>query len=257
MMTEYPLTKANRIRLARAFRDNARVDLGIDCAIEGQMGKVFTDEAAIPTAFRIEQGPFRYFAGDARSPGGREMIERLEPHTLLMSSPPEWPEVAEEIHREKFISLPRYSFSSRRLSVEHIEHLLSESAFAGRIRKIDGAMARAMREDPEIFLDLSCFDSAEDFVERGCGFFLEEGNEMIGAAWSSLVCSKGIEVSIYVVPAHRTRGVATALACALLKHCLEQKIDPHWDAANPESCTLAEKLGYVYMGSYDAYVLRE
>lgn len=255
-MTEYPLTKANRIRLGRAFRESTRVDLGIDCALEAQMGRVFVDDPESPTAFRIEQGPFRYFAGDSRSPGGREMIERLEPHALIVSSPPEWPEVAKEIHGEKFISLPRYSFSSERLSLERLEHLLGASDYREGLRRMGGAVAAAVRDDPEHWLDLSGFDSGEDFMERGCGFFLEDKNEMIGAAWSPLVCSKGIEVSIYVVPAHRRGGVATALASALLTHCLEEGVDPHWDAANPESCTLAEKLGYVYMGSYDAYILR-
>jgi GNAT superfamily N-acetyltransferase len=255
-VTEYPLTKANRVRLARAFRDIIRVDLGIDCALEGQMGTAFVDDPEAPTAFRIEQGPFRYFAGDPRSRGGREMIERLEPHTLIVSSPPGWPEVAKEIHGEKLISMPRYSFSSERLSLEHVERLLGASKYRERVRRMGAAVAAAVRDDPEHWLDLSGFDSGEDFMERGCGFFLEDENEMIGAAWSSLVCSKGIEVSIYVMPAHRTRGVATALTSGLLTHCLERGVDPHWDAANPESCTLAEKLGYVYTGSYDAYVLR-
>jgi hypothetical protein len=36
-MIEYPLTKANRLRLARAFVKVPRVDLSIDCVLEGQM----------------------------------------------------------------------------------------------------------------------------------------------------------------------------------------------------------------------------
>ena len=37
---ELELTKANRLKIARAFRGNKRVDFSIECAIEGQLGRV-------------------------------------------------------------------------------------------------------------------------------------------------------------------------------------------------------------------------
>ena len=64
-MIEYPLTKANRIRLARAFYPVPRVDFSIDCVLEGQMGAAFVDDSAHPAVFQIQVGPFVYFAGDA------------------------------------------------------------------------------------------------------------------------------------------------------------------------------------------------
>ena len=73
-MIALSLTKGNRIRLARAFRGSKRVDIAIDCVVEGQMGNAFADDPENPTAFKIEVGPFCYFAGDARSTGGVEMI---------------------------------------------------------------------------------------------------------------------------------------------------------------------------------------
>lgn len=75
----------------------------------------------------------------------------------------------------------------------------------------------------------------------------------MGAAWSSLVCSNGIEVSIYIEEAYRQRGVATALASRLLLECLRNKLKPNWDAANPESFKLAKKLGVRFIEAYDAY----
>lgn len=38
LIAEYPLTKANRVKLARAFKHVPRVDLSIQFAIEGLMG---------------------------------------------------------------------------------------------------------------------------------------------------------------------------------------------------------------------------
>jgi GNAT superfamily N-acetyltransferase len=256
-MIELELTKANRMLLARAFRSCSRVDLSIDCVIEGQMGKAFADDPENPTAFRIGVGPFSYFAGDPKKPGAREMMKDLSTYPLLMPSAPGWIDLAKEVHGEKLASFPRYSFSSEPLSVDHLDHLLANSPFKDAIKRIDTAAAGEALAIQDGVLDLSDFDSAEDFAERGTGFRLMDKESLMGVAFSSLVCSKGIEVSIFVFPEHRRKGVALALGSTLLKWCLEYHMDPHWDAANPESCTLAEKLGYVQTETYNAHYLRE
>jgi RimJ/RimL family protein N-acetyltransferase len=50
--------------------------------------------------------------------------------------------------------------------------------------------------------------------------------------------------------------VATLLAGRLLKWCVENDARANWDAANPESCKLAEKLGYTQAGEYHAHYLK-
>jgi len=105
------------------------------------------------------------------------------------------------------------------------------------------------------FVDLSDFDSPEDFVQRGIGFYLEKNGTVVGAAYSSLVCSKGIEVSLFVLEDYRRQGIVTILASRLLKWCIANNADANWDAANPESCKLAEKLGYIQRGEYQAHYL--
>jgi GNAT superfamily N-acetyltransferase len=249
---ELPLTRANRILLARTFREVRRVDLSIECAIEGQMGKAYVDDAEHPAAFEIEQsGFFCYLAGDPHARGGRELVGALASPKFLMPSSPGWIELAREIHGDKLKKLTRYSFSSERLSLEHLEGLLATSRFGDSIRPIDTVLAR----HPGGLVDVSAFDSAEDFADRGIGYCLLDGDTMAGVAYSSLVCSQGIEISLFVLPDYRMRGVGTALSASLLKWCLEHHMDPHWDAANPESCGLAGKLGYVPDGTYEAHFL--
>jgi L-amino acid N-acyltransferase YncA len=85
------------------------------------------------------------------------------------------------------------------------------------------------------------------------GFAALDGETMMGVAYSGLVCSRGIEVSIFVEEKYRERGVATALGSRLLVECLRQGMRPNWDAANPESCKLAQKLGFAFVEKYDAY----
>ena len=118
MSHELQLTKANRLQLARAFRHNPRVDYSIDCVIEGQMGRAYTDDLSNPTAYRITIGPFWYFAGDANSPGGRALLSEWPPYNLLMPSPPEWAAAAKAMFGERLVAFPRYSFAAGDLSAQ-------------------------------------------------------------------------------------------------------------------------------------------
>ena len=255
MIFPYPLTKANRIRLARAFRHIPRVDVSIECVLEGQMGGAFVDNVHQPTVFKIMIGPFTYFAGDVESHGGQAMIETIAPYTLLMAAAPGWFEAAQELYGERLVAIDRYSFSSEAITVAHLAKICQASPFRQAVRRMHAAFVASLWGQ-EHFVDFSDFDSPEDWEGRGIGFYVEEKGEVVGAAYSSLVCSQGIEVSIFVLPDYRRQGMATALGAFLVKWCLENNLDAHWDAANLESCGLAEKLGYRPTGRYQAYYLK-
>jgi GNAT superfamily N-acetyltransferase len=85
---------------------------------------------------------------------------------------------------------------------------------------------------------------------------LEKHGTVVGAAYSSLVCGRGIEVGVFVLEDCRRQGIATILASRLLKWCIENSAEANWGAANPELCRLAEKLGYIQTGEYQAYYLK-
>jgi L-amino acid N-acyltransferase YncA len=106
------------------------------------------------------------------------------------------------------------------------------------------------------FLEYGAFDSPEDLVERGIGYCMMNYGTVIGAAYSSLVANRAIEVSVIVEPEHYRKGIASALCANLLYACVKKGIAPHWDAANEESCLLAEKLGYRKIEDYKAYFLK-
>ena len=143
------LTKANRLKVARAFRLNKRVDFSIECAIEGQLGTVLVDDATQPTAYCIRVGPFGYFAGDARHAGGRLLMQGFPAYRLLMPSPLEWLASAQDVFGEHLKSLPRYSFSSAPLSSEHLTRLLEGSPFRECIIPLSVDLAQQATEQPE------------------------------------------------------------------------------------------------------------
>lgn len=255
MTSEYPLTKANRLRLARAFRNVPRVDISIECVLEAQMGKAFVDDPTVPTAFHIQVGPFHYYAGDALGKGGQEMLGDFQPYNLFMSASEGWLEAGQKMYGERLVGIDRYSFSSECLSLERIQQFRRGNIASSAIKQIDQALL-AQTWGRDHFIDVSDFESPDDFIERGIGYYAEKDGEIIGAAYSSLICSTGIEVSLFVSEEHRRQGVATVLSAHLLEWCLQNNMDAHWDAANPESCKLAEKLGYIPTGSYQAYYLK-
>lgn len=253
MSYELELSKANRLRLAHAFRNHKRVDCSIDCVVEGQMGRAFADDLRCPTAFRITTGPFWYFAGDASSPGAQALIQDLPAYSLLMPCPPEWMAAAHKVFPDRLVPFTRCSFSPDRLSEAHLAGLFENSPYRDRVVPLEAAVVARLAARPESYLEIGDFDSPADFLERGLGFAALQGETVMGVAYSSLVCSRGIEVSIYVEERCRERGMATALASRLLLECRRRAMRPNWDAANPESCGLAKKLGYVYVEAYEAY----
>jgi len=256
MLIEYPLSKSNRIRLAQAYRSVPCVDLSIECAIEGQMGRAQVDDLDSPHVFQIQTGPFLYFSGDPAHPAAGELLQAVRPWMILMPSGPGWLAAAQEMYAERLFGFDRYSFSATDLSAVHLENLLAASEWQGRIQQMDEQFA-ARIWGTEHFVDLSDYDSPADFAARGVGFYTAEQDYVIGAAFASLVCSRGIEVSIFVRKEQRQRGLATALGARLALWCLERQMEPHWDAANPESCKLALKLGYRPAGDYLAYYVGE
>lgn len=254
-MHEWKLDKANRLEVARAYQDVPRVDFSIACAVEGQMGRVFVDDPRQPSAWKLAVGPFVYFAGDPNSPGGQEMLAAAVPYTLMMPSAAGWAEAAREMHNGQIASQERYSFSADRLNLAHLNALIECLPGHEYVRPMDLDFA-AQLWNQDHFIDLSDYASPEDFIARGAGFISERSGLLEGAAYASLVCSQGIEVSLYVDAPFRRRGIGTLLAANLLRWALERGLTPNWDAANPESCALALKLGYTPTGSYQALYLR-
>jgi GNAT superfamily N-acetyltransferase len=251
----FELTKTNRLILQQAFQHNRRVDLGIECVLENQMGKAWVDNLENPQIFVIDQTPFYYFAGNVDSPAGQAYLEELPVYQLFISMSAGWLESIRTRYGIRLQEMPRYQCSAENLSLDHIQQQFARFGHPECIRPIDLSLAQKLYAEQDHFIDLHMFDSAEDFIQRGIGHVYMEEETILAGAYSSLVCSRGIEVSVFVLDDHRRKGIATALSCALIQSSLARGLNPHWDAANPESIKLAQKLGYRFAGEYTAYYL--
>lgn len=256
MIRKVALDEPLRRALAVAFAATPRVDCGIDAAIEGQMGQVLADDAADPHVLAIRQGPFWYLAGEAGHPAAGDLVACIPPGSLVMPSLPAWIDLLERRLGDRLEAMPRVSFRSDGLSVDHLGSLVADSAYRDGLQAVDAHIASRLAAVPDPWFDLDGYASPADFAARGIGFAVVDGDDVAGAAWSSLACRAAIEVSVFVDERHRRRGVATAVAARLVLECLGRSLRPNWDAANEASCRLAMKLGFVPAGSYLARYVR-
>lgn len=256
MVVELALDPAARARLAELFRDVPRVDCGIDAVLEGPAGRALVDDPADPRAAALTVGPFWYLAGDAALRASPALLDRIPPWSLLMPSGPGWAALADGHLGDRVEPTPRVSFTPDGLAAGHLDGLVASSPHRDRLQPLGTALAAAPAAGPDGWLDLDGFVSPADFAARGFGFAVIDGDAVHGAAWTSLAWRRGIEVSVFVEPAQRRQGIATVAAAALVRESLARGLRPSWDAANPESCRLAERLGYVRTGTYLARFLR-
>ena len=100
---------------------------------------------------------------------------------------------------------------------------------------------------------VSNFKDREDFFEHGLGYVCIIGGELASAATTFGYYSGGYEIQLATAPKFRRRGLAAAVSAAFLLECLDRGKTPHWDAANMTSVRIAQRLGFVFDGEYEAF----
>lgn len=222
--------------------------------LEGSHGDVLVDnpEDAKVAFLVLPRLQLMILGGDAEQPGMVRLLKELPHPTALMFAAPGWQELVEETLEGRLIRITRYAFTSEKLERGHLQSLRDTLPEGFRLAQMNLALAKQLKQEQGEFSEdhLVNFDSAEDFLRRGFGFCILQGEQIVCAATTFAVCSKGIEIQINTREQQRRKGLASAAAAALILHSLERGLDPNWDAASPISARLAEKLGYIPQGEY-------
>ena len=124
-------------------------------------------------------------------------------------------------------------------------------------------MARTEAEEFQLCKDngwandlVSQYSDYSKYKELGLGVAVFYQGELVAGASSYSVYDKGIEIEIDTREDYRRKGLAYACGAKLILECLERGLYPSWDAQNPWSLALAEKLGYHFSHEYVAYEVR-
>ena len=107
--------------------------------------------------------------------------------------------------------------------------------------------------DQKPFMHASTYPSYEDFQREASGAVVWYQDRIVSSASSFLSWEKQLELDVVTAKEHRRKGLAIACASAMLLDCRTRGLGVHWDAQNPASRSMAEKLGYRLDCTYQAY----
>lgn len=239
-----PLTKTNRVAIARAFAHYKHYDVVLDAVVEGQMGKAYTNDFENSELYRVEVEPFQYLSGDVAHEDAVEMVRAIKPKSFVLPCGEAWMSLIQAEYGERALFLERSLYDSRTLDRKKIGDRIDQLTPIGKIKRLDARSGQKVYEDTTSMIFIQHFDSGTDFFNRGLGFVMEVEGKIVGAAYSSMISGSKAQIALYVANAFRKRGIATALALHFVAYCLDNHIDPVWVANNPETCKLAEQLGF-------------
>jgi RimJ/RimL family protein N-acetyltransferase len=252
------IEKDKRQRLSKLFQDYKWNYLP-DAILDGCMGRALADDQDQPRIALLEAQKIKLgiVGGDSEHPSAREYIEQLPIPKALIFASEDWEKLMQEIHASRLVRLPRYAFTSERLDIQHLRELAARSPDGYQLEQMDLDLARRLAAEKSEFAEdhMVNFDSPEDFVDRGFGFCLLDGDQIVSVATTFAICHRGVEIQINTREEHQGRGLATVVAANLMVHSLQNGLDPNWDAANEPSVGLARKLGYTPQGTYAIYVV--
>lgn len=233
----------------------------IQSCLQGMMGSAQADRLPQPRAARIDIGDFCFLAGDAQALEARELVlafpAGFSGEALLMVPPDrEWEKLIQECHAGSCQRVTRYAFEQQAdFSREKLMAFRDALPKGYRLEQIDGERyGQAIRQKWSADL-CSQFESCQDYLQRGLGFCVLYGKELVCGASSYTVYRGGLEIQIDTREDHQRRGLARACAAALILECLKRGIFPSWDAANLPSRALAEQLGYRFRREYPVYAV--
>ncbi|MFW9992595.1 MAG: GNAT family N-acetyltransferase [Candidatus Odinarchaeota archaeon] len=200
-----------------------------------------------------------YLAGDKNSPLLKDILNKIPEKMFIRVSGPEWEPLLKN-HWELFGYITRTSFSTRNLSLNHIRNLIQPLPEGFTLETVDLETVKLLEEEwPRGDEWIEHCGGPAGFVKDTVNYCIKKGKKVVSMVVGDLAAvpiTNSIELDIYTLPEYRGRGFAS-LACAkFIEHCLEQGIEPHWDAANARSVKLALKLGYTDPVPYKCYYWR-
>ncbi len=223
---------------------------------DGLTIRIFVTDPDAPRSAMLFTGEEEYFAGEPN----RELVQsKQSKEVALLAKEEAWEPLFRECYPEAE-RVTRYAIHRcKDFEREKLQSFADALPKGYEIRRIDSEIYDLIGKlDDEDLQDLTGdFDTKEEFLIKGRGFVvLKDGGIVAGASSAYCYCD-GIDVEIDTDKAERRKGLATAVGAKLILSCLDDGLEPRWDAANLISVHLAEKLGYRFDREYAYYWVNE
>jgi len=224
----------------------------VDAVLEGRQGSAVRDGDAA----RLSLGCYEVFGGDASSAAARRLVAgAARPRELIFGNDDAWRRTIVEVHGDGVFDRPMLEYDASALDAATLARFEDGLAAGFELRRLDAALAAQLDRELEPH-GLQVFRDARDFAERGVGFGAVSEGRLACAATSYTLSSRRLEVAIATRAAYRGRGLAMAVAAALMRWSLGEGLVPCWSASNPVSQRLALRLGYRPGGTCEVLYLR-
>ncbi len=224
----------------------------IASCLQGRMdSRIYVTDPEHPRSALAHLADFAFLAGEP----ARALVIEGKPRGFVILVPQNeaWAKLIEDC----FPGVERWTRYAIRKDTtfdrKHLEKLASSLPAGYELKPIDGDLYDRCLAEP-LFTDGVChFGSKAAYLEQGRGFVVVKDGAPVSMASSYTVYREGIEIEVDTLEGERRKGLATAVAAALILSCLHDGLYPSWDAANMDSVRLAEKLGYAFSHEYCCY----
>lgn len=231
-------------RLVELYTGHGQLRAVIEAVLEGRLGAAYADDPAAPRVACLTLGCYAIFGGDPQAAAVAAMVAAIEaPRELLFPDRAAWRARLHELLGSRLSPRPMQAFSGAGQEPAALRSLRDQLPDGFTLAQLDAAAAARLDADLEPHA-LQVFPNAEDFAAHGLGFAACHGEALACVASSYAISSRYVEVAIATHPTFRCRGLATAVAAAMMLQAREQGLEPCWNAANPVSQRLALRLGY-------------
>ncbi len=240
------------------FKDFPYFKNYINYAFNFLQPELFTDGKKQPETMAFYTKPAWFLAGNPELVDTDTFLNNMKNNSWILSANPEWETVLKNFFGTSLIEHPRQAFDSTHLSLpkmQELKKLLSDDLVIKRVGTEEVLISENMLSRDIV----NEYFKGQDYLAQGVGFCIMDGDKMVAFASANYpLNSQILEIYVRVEDSdkYRKKGLGTAVSAALIEYCLQNNLDPHWDAANETSTKLALKLGYLKTRSWSMYQLK-
>lgn len=214
------------------------------------------DSREHPSCAAVMMGDFRFFFGKPQAGFLQEAVgERT--NQLVIAPDHRWLALAEEIFEDALrYQRQRFRFYRNAQVLNKLRHLSQHLPEGTRLEAIDRYWFEQSRHHTWMYDFCSQFSDYESYRRHGLGFLLTRDGKPLSGASSYLVSNTGFTIQVQTAEDQMQRGYALHTAAALIYAGVQRGKYPDWDADNPISAHLAQKLGYLPEEQYPTVLVQ-
>jgi len=251
VLIELPI--GHREVLRPLYRDYPYLHGAAEAGISAAFGEAVADDLERPAVACIHLD-FWLLAGNPALLAAREMVERIVPRAAIVAPGEAWESLLREVWASRVEPHERVVYDAPPAwDRARLREQVSSLSSGFQIVRIDASTVAAFRALDDAFI--YNFPSNAVFLRDGFGFGVLHDGQFVAGCSSFTLGGGKLEFEIETHRDFRERDLATAVGARMILHCLENGLEPCWDAHNPPSGGLAAKLGFVNPRAYRSFYL--